>query len=104
MSRLVRLLGGSLETKIDVHLDAYTFLFEPNPTWSQFYAPGPEIEDYIQRTTKKWNLDKDVQFNTRVTETVWDEELGKWKVVVDQNGTITHDEADILVNASGFLK
>jgi cation diffusion facilitator CzcD-associated flavoprotein CzcO len=49
-------------------------------------------------------LDKDIQFNARVTETVWDDELGKWKVEVDQAGTIIHDEADILVNASGFLK
>ncbi|KAJ6132066.1 hypothetical protein N7471_007281 [Penicillium samsonianum] len=87
----------------DVPAHAYTFLFEPNPNWSHFYAPGPEIEEYIQRTTKKWNLDKDIQFNTRVTETVWNDELGKWKVEVDQAGTILHDEADILVNASGFL-
>lgn len=100
----VRYLGGSLATKIDIHLDAYTFLFEPNPDWSHFYAPGPEIEEYIQRTTRKWNLDKDIQFNTRVTKTVWDDETGKWMVEVDQGGTIMHDEADILVNAAGFLK
>lgn len=93
-----------MATKIDIHLDAYTFLFEPNPDWSHFYAPGPEIEEYIQRTTRKWNLDKDIQFNTRVTKTVWDDETGKWMVEVDQGGTIMHDEADILVNAAGFLK
>ncbi|CAI7566118.1 unnamed protein product [Penicillium palitans] len=87
----------------DIPAHAYTFLFEPNPNWSHFYAPGPEIEEYIQRTTRKWNLDKDIQFNTRVTKTVWDDEAGKWKVEVDQGGTIMHDEADILVNASGFL-
>ncbi|KAJ5197351.1 hypothetical protein N7449_007830 [Penicillium cf. viridicatum] len=85
----------------DIPAHAYTFLFEPNPNWSHFYAPGPEIEEYIQRTTRKWSLDKDIQFNTRVTETVWDDEVGKWKVEVDQGGTIMHDEADILVNASG---
>ncbi|KAJ5048596.1 hypothetical protein NUH16_007101 [Penicillium rubens] len=87
----------------DIPAHAYTFLFEPNPNWSHFYAPGPEIEEYIKRTTRKWKLDKDIQFNARVTETVWDDELGKWKVEVDQAGTIIHDEADILVNASGFL-
>ncbi|CAG8086286.1 unnamed protein product, partial [Penicillium nalgiovense] len=88
----------------DIPAHAYTFLFEPNPNWSHFYAPGPEIEEYIKRTTRKWKLDKDIQFNTRVTETVWNDELGKWNVVIDQAGTIIHDEADILVNASGFLK
>ncbi|CAI7581799.1 unnamed protein product [Penicillium crustosum] len=87
----------------DIPAHAYTFLFEPNPNWSHFYAPGPEIEEYIQQTTRKWNLDKDIQFNSRVTKTVWDDEAGKWKVEVNQGGTIMHDEADILVNASGFL-
>ncbi|KAJ5851175.1 hypothetical protein N7455_011031 [Penicillium solitum] len=87
----------------DIPAHAYTFLFEPNPNWSHFYAPGPEIEEYIQRTTRKWNLDKDIQFNTRVIKTVWDDEAGKWMVEVDQGGTIMHDEADILVNAAGFL-
>ncbi|KAK4864375.1 hypothetical protein LT330_009902 [Penicillium expansum] len=87
----------------DIPAHAYTFLFEPNPNWSHLYAPGPEIEEYIQQTTRKWNLDKDVQFNTCVTATVWDDELGKWKVEVEQAGTIIHDEADILVNAASFL-
>lgn len=53
---------------------------------------------------KKYNLDKDVQFNSRVKETIWDDNAGKWLVRVDQAGTIKDDEADILVNASGFLK
>ncbi|KAF9888834.1 hypothetical protein FE257_008203 [Aspergillus nanangensis] len=87
----------------DIPSHAYTFLFEPNPSWSHFYSPGPEIEQYIQRTVKKWNLDKDIQFNSRVTQTIWDDETGKWRVQVDQDGVIKHDEADILVNASGFL-
>ncbi|KAJ5618773.1 hypothetical protein N7510_002757 [Penicillium lagena] len=87
----------------DIPAHAYTFLFEPNPNWSQFYASGSEIHQYIQHTVTKWNLDKDIQFNSHVKETVWDEELGKWKIQVDQAGTLKHDEADILVNATGFL-
>lgn len=84
--------------------DAYTFLFEANPEWSQFYPEAPEIEAYIQRTTKKYNLDKHVSFNSRILETIWDDEVGKWKVKVDVNGEVKEDEADILVNAAGFLK
>jgi len=84
--------------------DAYTFLFEPNPDWSRFYAPGPEIQAYIKRTVKKYNLDGQVQLNSRVLETVWDQDLGKWKVKVEVDGVIKEDEADILVNGSGFLK
>jgi len=84
--------------------DAYTFLFEANPDWSKFYPPGPEIEAYIKRTAKKYNLDKHVSFNSRILETIWDDEVGKWKIKIDVNGSVKEDEADILVNGAGFLK
>lgn len=84
--------------------DSYTFLFEPNPDWSSFYAPGLEIKEYIQRTVRKYNLDERVQFNSKVTEAVWHEDTGKWRFKIDQAGTIKDDEADIFVNGGGFLK
>lgn len=83
--------------------DTYTFLFEPNPDWSQFYAPAPEIAAYIQRTALKYNLMKNVQLNSKVLETIWDDEAGKWKIKVDVEGQVKEDEADILVNGTGFL-
>ncbi|KAL2007466.1 hypothetical protein VTN00DRAFT_8904 [Thermoascus crustaceus] len=87
----------------DVPAHAYTFLFEPNPDWSHFYAPGPEIRAYIQRTVRKWNLDDRVQFNSKVLEAIWDEDSGKWKLKIEQNGAIKEDEAEIFVNGAGFL-
>ncbi|KAF2136375.1 uncharacterized protein K452DRAFT_259191, partial [Aplosporella prunicola CBS 121167] len=87
----------------DIPSHAYTFLFEPNPDWSKFYVPGPEIQQYIKRTVKKWGLDEKVQFNSRIVEAVWAESVGKWRVKLEQNGVFKEDEADILVNGAGFL-
>lgn len=84
--------------------DAYTFLFEPNPNYSHFYAPGPEIEEYIQRTARKWNLYDNIELNSKVVEATWDEAAGKWKVKVEQNGVIKEDEAEVFVSASGPLR
>ena len=84
--------------------DTYVFRFEPNPDWSHFYVSGPEIYEYIQKTVKKWGLDEKVELNSKVIESVWDEESGKWKVKIDQNGVIKEDEADILVNGIGLVK
>lgn len=84
--------------------DAYTLGFEPNPNWSQFYVDGPEIHEYIKNTAKKWSLGKHVQLKSKVLETIWDDEAGKWKIKVDVDGTVKEDEADILVNGAGFLK
>ena len=84
--------------------DTYVFRFEPNPDWSHFYVSGGEIKDYVQRTVQKWGLDEHVELNSKVIESVWDEESGKWKVKIDQNGVIKEDEADVLVNGIGLLK
>ncbi|KAF2139226.1 uncharacterized protein K452DRAFT_275341 [Aplosporella prunicola CBS 121167] len=87
----------------DVPAHCYTFLFEPNPDWSHFYASGPEIQAYIKRTVRKWDLDERVQFNSKIVEAVWNEDAGKWRIKVDQAGTVKEDEADILINGAGFL-
>jgi len=87
----------------DIPAHSYTFLFEANPEWSKFYAPGPEIHAYIKKTVGKYNLDKHIQLKSKVLETVWDNEVGKWKIKVDVNGAVKEDEADILVNGTGFL-
>ncbi|KAK4925277.1 hypothetical protein LTR66_016410 [Elasticomyces elasticus] len=83
--------------------DTYVFRFEPNPDWSHFYVSGSEIYEYIQKTVEKWGLDEKVELNSKVIESVWDEESGKWKVKIDQNGVIKEDEADILVNGIGLV-
>lgn len=84
--------------------DIYTFSFEPNPDWTTFYAKGPEIWDYIKRTTIKYNLDRDVQLNTTIESAIWDDATKKWKIKADFEGGIIEDEADILINGSGILK
>lgn len=80
------------------------FRFEPNPDWSHFYVSGAEIYEYIQKTVRKWGLDEHVELNSKIIESRWDEDSGKWKVKVDQNGTIKEDEAEILVNGMGLVK
>lgn len=83
--------------------DAYTFTFEGNPDWSHFYPPAPEVFAYIKATAKKYDLQKHVKLDTKVLETIWDDEVGKWKIKVQVDGKTVEDEADILVNGSGFL-
>lgn len=87
----------------DLHQDAYTFLFEPNPDWSHFYAPATEIRAYIKRTSDKYGLAEKVIFNSKVQEAIWDEATGKWNLKIEQNGQVIEDTTDILVHASGFL-
>ena len=42
----------------DVPSHAYTYSFEPNPDWSHMLPPGAEIQEYFERTTRKYGVDK----------------------------------------------
>ena len=33
----------------DVPSHLYSYSFAPNPEWSRWYAPGPEIWDYVKK-------------------------------------------------------
>ncbi|GAM33513.1 hypothetical protein TCE0_011r00460 [Talaromyces pinophilus] len=87
----------------DVPAHIYAFPFDPNPDWPRFYSSGASIQDYIKRTTKKWNLDRDVQLNTKVVSAYWQEEEGKWKVTVEHEGKQRVEFCDILISGQGNL-
>ncbi|KIW43726.1 uncharacterized protein PV06_04798 [Exophiala oligosperma] len=87
----------------DVPSHIYAFPFDPNPEWTRFYSSGAEIEEYIIKTTKKWNLDRDIQFNTRVVGAWWNEERGQWKVTIQKDGQSSNEWADVLINGQGVL-
>ncbi len=40
----------------DVPSHMYSFSFEPNPDWSEMYAPQQEIRDYLERCADKYEL------------------------------------------------
>lgn len=79
------------------------FPFDPNPDWEKFYASGPQILAYIKRTVKKWNLDRDLQLNTKVVGAYWNQEAGEWKVTVERDGIHRDEYCDVLISAQGVL-
>jgi cation diffusion facilitator CzcD-associated flavoprotein CzcO len=59
----------------------------------------------MEQTADKWNLRRDIQFNTRVIQLDWLEDEAKWKIRVRVNGKEEReDKADILISAQGFLR
>lgn len=89
--------------RCDVPSHIYGFPFDPNPDWSDFYSSGADIEAYIRRTVKKWNLDRDVQLNTRVVAASWRTELGQWELEVDHDRTKRTEYAHVLISGQGVL-
>jgi cation diffusion facilitator CzcD-associated flavoprotein CzcO len=79
------------------------FPFDPNPNWSRFYSSGAEIQEYILRIAKKWNLDRDVKLNHWVRETRWMDDRGQWRVTIEHDGQRWDEYADVLLSGQGVL-
>jgi cation diffusion facilitator CzcD-associated flavoprotein CzcO len=82
----------------DVPSHAYTYSFEPNPDWSNFFPAGDEIQAYFEKVFYKYGIDTCTRFNEAVTSCVYTD--GRWIVKTSQDNTY---EADILIAATGML-
>lgn len=82
----------------DIPAPMYTYDFEPNPDWSEFFASGAEIQQYFENTAQKYDALKYIQFNETVTQAHYDS--GKWQVATASGKEFT---ADFVINATGIL-
>jgi cyclohexanone monooxygenase len=66
----------------------------------QKYATGEEILDHSQRIARKYDLYRDVCFQTKVTELRWDEDAVRWIISTNRGDRI---KAHYVCNALGVL-
>ncbi len=68
--------------------------------WSERYATQPEIERYANHVADRYDLRRDITFNTRVTSATFDDADGTWRVATDGGEDLT---AKFVVCATGCL-
>jgi cyclohexanone monooxygenase len=68
--------------------------------WSERYATQAEILAYIQHVADRFELRQDIQFNTRVSATTFDEKSERWTVETEQG---QHVKARFVIMATGSL-
>ncbi len=68
--------------------------------WSERYATQPEILRYINHVADRFELRRDVRFNTRVTTADFGETKNRWKVGTDTGDTF---DTRFVVMATGCL-
>ncbi|CAF1003978.1 unnamed protein product [Rotaria sordida] len=68
--------------------------------WTERYAPQPEILRYLNYVADKFDLRKDIQFETRVTAAVFDKTLGRWNIQTDRGDRVS---AKFCIMATGCL-
>ncbi len=68
--------------------------------WSEHFAGQPETLEYLNFVADKFDLRREMRFNSRVTSMTFDEATNTWDVVVEDG---TRASAPILITAIGML-
>ena len=90
--------------RVDIESMAYSFSFskelEQDWVWSEKYSPQPELLRYAQHVAERFDLKRDISFNTRVESAHFDEDNNEWLVTTECGRRV---RALYLVMATGVL-
>ena len=90
--------------RCDTESMQYSYSFSPELqqewSWSEHYAPQPEILRYAQHVADRFDLSRDISFNTKVTQAHFNEATRRWDIRTDRGD---HVSARYCVMATGCL-
>ena len=68
--------------------------------WEEHFSAQPHTERYLNHVADRFDLRRDIQFNSRVVSALWQETPRQWELVLDSGARHT---ARFLVTAVGIL-
>jgi cation diffusion facilitator CzcD-associated flavoprotein CzcO len=90
--------------RCDSESHVYWYTFSPDLMreweWSERYPGQPEIMRYLNHVADRFDLKRDILFNTRVTAADYDETANRWRVRTENGETFV---AKFLITAVGCL-
>lgn len=51
--------------------------------WTEHFSPQPETERYLNRVADKFDLRRDIQFESRVTKAAFDADAHRWQITLE---------------------
>ena len=78
--------------RCDVMSQDYSYSFDPELDaeweWSEKYATQPEILRYLQHVADRFDLRRDIRFETSVESASWDDEHRTWAIATSAGDTV----------------
>jgi len=88
--------------RVDIANHYYSYSFEPNDHWTNFFSEGPDILKYLQDVMDRHGIESNVRFNTEVSSAVWHRDSDTWQVeTLAADGTRETLSARALICAVG---
>jgi 4-hydroxyacetophenone monooxygenase len=89
---------------VDTPSHLYSFSFEPNHGWSEYYAKRGEILAYLERCAARHGVSERIRYETEVVGAAYDSATSRWSVVLrTADGGEETVECNILISAVGQL-
>ena len=78
--------------RCDIESIHYSYSFDEKLqqewTWTEKFAAQPEILKYLNHVADRFDLRKDINFNTKVSSVIWNEQAKHWVVTTNQGEVI----------------
>lgn len=88
----------------DIPAHNYSYSFEPNPEWPNYYATAVQIFEYMKKTSSKYKADQYMKFSHEIKSAIWNEAESKWHLKIRNGDHVFEDTCDVFINAGGVLK
>lgn len=90
--------------RVDVANHFYSYSFEPNHDWPEFFSQRAELHQYFEDCADRYRVRSRIRFATEVVGARWNEDAGRWAVRVRPRGGAEETlPADALISAVGQL-
>jgi cyclohexanone monooxygenase len=90
--------------RCDVESVEYSYSFDNDLQqeweWTERYAPQPEILKYAQHVADRFDIRRDIEFNTKVVSAHFNEHTNTWQTTTDKGDVLT---SRFVVMATGCL-
>ncbi|OUS26089.1 hypothetical protein A9Q99_19120 [Gammaproteobacteria bacterium 45_16_T64] len=85
---------------VDIPSSSYSFSFELNPNWSRVFAPGQEIQEYVQHCAEKYCIKQHIRYHSRVEKTDFSNRDNTWTTFFSDGSQL---RSRYIISATGVL-
>ncbi|MDD9902066.1 MAG: NAD(P)/FAD-dependent oxidoreductase [Rhodospirillaceae bacterium] len=90
--------------RVDIESMQYSYQFDEalqqEWRWTEKYAPQPELLEYARHVADRFDLRRDIQFETRIASAVYDARAQRWALTAEDGSAF---DAQFVVMATGCL-
>lgn len=90
--------------RVDVASHYYSYSFEPNDHFTQYYTQQPELYRYFRDIMERHGIGESVSWQQEVQRAQWEEDAGLWRVTTrGADGAIRTRSANAVISGVGIL-